>query len=312
MKILVSGSIAYDRIMEYSGRFSDHIMPEKIHALNLSFVANNFKERFGGTAGNIAYGLASLGENTELLSTVGKDFAPYKDWLAQSGVGLGYVRILPDKSTTVINILTDQASNQISAVCFGALADPCNIDEQKIEEGSFGIVSPGNIEDMKRLPKIYRKKKIPFIFDPGQQIPALSAENLRSGIDRAKILISNDYELALILKKTGWTEEEVLSRAEMIITTLGEKGSMVKTRERVFEIPPAKVKGIVDPTGAGDAYRAGLIKGIIQNWPIETAAKFAGVVAAYAVETLGTQEYKTNFEETCLRYKENFGAEPNT
>lgn len=306
MKILVAGSIAYDRIMEYSGRFSDHIMPEKIHTINLSFVANSFKEYFGGTAGNIAYGLALLGEKSEILAAIGKDFRPYQERLEKMGVGFNFAKIIPNQATTMASIMTDLADNQIASLCIGAMAFPSSLDEGNAPDEAIGIISPGNTEDMKRLPEIYRKKKINFIFDPGQQITALGTEDLRNGIDGAKILISNDYELALILKKTGWAEKEVLSRTEIIIITLGEKGSRVQTREKIFNIPPAKIREVKDPTGAGDAYRAGLIKGIIQNWPIETAAKFAGVMAAYAVETFGTQEYRTNFKEAAARYEDNF------
>lgn len=307
MKILVSGSLAYDRIMEYPGRFSDHIMPDKIHALSLSFVADSFKEHFGGTAGNIAYGLALLGERPEVLAAAGNDFERYQEWLERRGVGLSFARILPNQHTTTASIMADCTDNQIAAVCLGAMAYPCEMSEEKITGEAMAIISPGNVEDMRRLPEIYRKKKIPFIFDPGQQIAALSAEDLRNGIEGAKILIANDYELALVMEKTGWKEKDILSRAEMIITTLGEKGSRILTQERSFEIPAVKVEKVVDPTGAGDAYRAGLIKGLIRNWPIEVVGRFAGVMAAYAVETHGTQEYQVDFETAGLRYDINFG-----
>ncbi|MBI3589531.1 MAG: carbohydrate kinase family protein [Candidatus Liptonbacteria bacterium] len=310
MKILVSGSIAYDRIMEYSGRFSDHIMPDKIHTLSLSFVADSFKEYFGGTAGDIAYGLALLGEKAEILAATGKDFQPYRERLEKIGVGFIFARNAPDQTTTMANIMTDHSDNQIAALCIGAMAYSCEVEEEKIPREALAIISPGNVEDMQKLPELYRRKKIPFIFDPGQQIAALNVDDLRNGINGAKILISNDYELALVLEKTGWTEKDILSRAEIIITTLGEKGSRIQTREKILEIPPAKVKAVVDPTGAGDAFRAGFIKGLIQNWPMEEAGQFAGVMAAYAVETYGTQEYQTTFPEALARYEENFGPAP--
>ena len=310
MKILVSGSIAYDRIMEYSGKFSDHIRREKIHVINLSFVADSFKEHFGGTAGDIAYGLALLGEQSEVLAAIGKDFQLYRDRLEKLGVGFNFSKTVPNQQTTMASIMTDHADNQIAALCIGAMAYPCDLKEDTVPSEAMAIISPGNAEDMRRLPEIYRRKNIPFIFDPGQQIGALSAEDLRNGILGAKILISNDYELALLMEKTGWTEKDILSRAEMIITTLGEKGSRIQAREKVFEIPAAKVEAVVDPTGAGDAYRAGLIMGLIKNWPIEITGRFAGVMAAYAVETHGTQEYQTSFEKAGLRYEENFGPAP--
>lgn len=309
MRILVSGSLAYDKIMEYPGRFSDHIMPDKIHAINLSFVAENLVEHFGGTAGNIAYGLVLLGEKPTVLAAAGRDFQLYRDRLEKAGVNLDFAPIISDKPTTISNIMTDSADNQIAALCLGAMAHSCDIKENEIPADAFAIISPGNIDDMRRLPTLYREKKVPFIFDPGQQIPQLSADALRNGITGAKVFISNDYELALVLEKTGWTEEEILGQAGILVTTLGEKGSRIRTGKNVFEIPASSVKKVVDPTGAGDAYRAGFIKGLLANWPLEVAGRFAGVMAAYAVEVYGTQEYQTSLPEAHARYKESFGID---
>ncbi len=309
MRILVSGSLAYDKIMEYPGRFSDHIMPDKIHTINLSFVAENLVEHFGGTAGNIAYGLALLGEKPSVLAAAGRDFQPYRDWLEKAGVNLDFARVIHDKPTTLSNIMTDSADNQIAALCVGAMAYSCEIKNDEIPADAFAIVSPGNIDDMRRLPALYREKKIPFVFDPGQQIPQLSADALRNGIIGAKVFISNDYELALVLEKSGWTEEDMLGRAEILVTTLGEKGSRVRTGKNVFEIPASSAREVVDPTGAGDAYRAGFVKGLLANWPLEVAGRFAGVMGAYAVEVYGTQEYRVSFSEARARYKESFEME---
>ena len=307
--ILVSGSLAYDKIMEYPGRFSDHIMPGKVHVLNLSFVTENLREHFGGTAGNIAYGLALLGEKPAVLASAGKDFGPYRERLEQVGVSLDFVHIISDKPTTLSNIMTDRADNQIAALSIGAMADSCGIKEEEIPADAFAIIAPGNIGDMRRLPALYRKKNIPFIFDPGQQIPALSADDIRNGITGANVFIANDYELALVLEKTGWTEEDILGRAEVLVTTLGENGSRVRTKEKILDIPLARAKEVLDPTGAGDAYRAGFIKGFLAGWPLETAGRFAGVIAARAIEAYGPQEYRVSFSEASVRYKENFGTE---
>ena len=311
-RILVSGSLAYDKIMEYPGRFSDHIMPDKIHAINLSFVSENLVEHFGGTAGNIAYGLALLGEKPSVLAAAGRDFQPYRDWLEKIGVDLNFARVISDKPTTLSNIMTDSADNQIAALCLGAMAHSCEIKDDEIPTDAFAIISPGNIDDMLRFPMLYREKKIPFIFDPGQQIPQLSADALRNGITGAKVFISNDYELALVLEKAGWTEEDVLERVEILVTTLGEKGSRIRAGKDVFDIPASSPRKIVDPTGAGDAYRAGFIKGLLANWPLEVAGRFAGVMGACAIEVYGTQEYRISFSEARDRYKESFGAELST
>ena len=309
MRILISGSLAYDKIMEYSGCFSDHIMPGKIHTLNLSFVTENLREHFGGTAGNIAYGLALLEEKPAIFASAGQDFGHYRDWLVRAGVDLNFVRNVSDKSTTVSHIMTDNADNQIASVFIGAMAYPCEIKPENIPTDAFAIISPGNIEDMRRLPALYREKNIPFIFDPGQQIPALSAEEIRNGITGAKAFISNDYELALALDKIGWTEKDILARAEMMVTTLGKSGSRICTREKTMDVPPARIKLAIDPTGAGDAYRAGFIKGLLMSWPLEVAGRFAGVISAYAVEVNGTQEYRFTLAEARARYAQSFGAE---
>lgn len=309
MRILVSGSLAYDKIMEYPGCFSDHIMPGRIHTLNLSFVTENLREHFGGTAGNIAYGLALLGEKPAILAAAGRDFESYREWLERAGVSMDFTRVISDKPTTLSHIMTDRADNQIAALCIGAMAYSCEMSKEQIPADAFAIVAPGNIDDMRRLPALYREKKISFMFDPGQQIPALSADDIRNGITGAKVFIANDYELALVLEKTGWTEEDILERAETFVTTLGAEGSRIRIGGKVFEIPPSRAKEVVDPTGAGDAYRAGFIKGLLAGWPLEVAGRFAGVMAACAIEVYGPQEYRVSFPEARTRYKESFGME---
>lgn len=310
MKILVSGSLVYDRIMFYSGRFSDQIMPDKIHVLNLSFVTEKFKEYLGGTAGNIAYGLALLGEKPEIISAAGRDFAPYREKLTSLGVGLERVSIQDKEATATATIMTDIADNQIAALSIGAMAYPCVIEKMPTSKETFAIISPGNEEDMRKLATMYKEAGVPYIYDPGQQIPALRAEDLKSGIEGAKIFISNDYELAQVLEKTGWTKKNILERVEILITTLGEKGSNVQTKENEIQIPVVKVGEVLDPTGAGDAYRAGFTKGLIMKWPLEVAAKFGAVMASHAIETHGAQEYKVTFSDACARYEHFFGNQP--
>jgi adenosine kinase len=309
MKILVSGSLAFDKIMTYSGRFSDHVIPDKVHTLSVSFVTDNLSEHFGGTAGNISYNLALLGEHPEILSSAGNDFGPYREWLEHVGVDLSLVRIVPDKPTAFVTVMTDRYDNQISALYIGTMAESCEVDSSKLLPDSLAIVSPGNAEDMRNLPELYRKKGIPFIFDPGQQVPSLSGDDLKKGITGAKVLTLNDYELGLVLEKTGWSEEDILKHAEILVVTLGEKGSRIRTDEKTFDIPPAAVEKVSDPTGAGDAYRAGFIKGLIADWPLEVVGKFASIIAAYAVEVSGPQGHKFTFHEARARYASNFGEE---
>lgn len=306
MKVLVSGLLAYDKIMDYPDRFSDHILPDKIHQLNVSFVAKNLSEHFGGTAGNIACNLCLLKENAALISAVGKDFSSYKQHLEKIGVDLKLLRLIEDKATTFITILTDKGNNQISVVYPGTFADSSQAQEKDLSGADLAIVTAGNLDDMRILPEFYRKLKIPFIFDPAQEIPLLTGDELKQGMAGAYALMSNDYELSLILDKIGCTENDILKQVEVLVTTLGEKGSLIKTKDQVFEIPIAKVSAPLDPTGAGDAYRAGFIKGFAQKWPLPTAGRFAAVVAAYAVEVYGSQNPELTLERACERYYDNF------
>lgn len=304
--IFVSGLIAYDKILDYPGKFSDHILPDKIHTLNVSFVAQDLSEHFGGTAGNIAYSLALLGEKPIVLASAGKDFGPYREHLESVGVDLHHVRIVPDKSTSQVTIMTDAGDNQIAGVYLGTMAYPCELGAEDIPTDALAVVAPGNIEDMCRLPELYREKNIQFLFDPGQQIPQLSADQLRDGMQGAYAIICNDYELSMITEKTKLDQTQLLEKSRRLIVTLGEKGSQIITKENVLHIPPVKVGNVLDPTGAGDAYRAGLLKGMILGWSLETSCKFAGVVAAYAIEVYGPQGHQINYHDAQERYRQNF------
>jgi adenosine kinase len=309
MNILVSGSLAYDKIMTYPGRFSDHILPDKIHTLSVSFVTESLSEHFGGTAGSIAYNLAMLGETPTVLAAAGNDFGPYRDWLERAGVELGLVRIVPESPTTFATIMTDRGDNQITALYLGTMAESCGVDAKQLPPAALAIIAPGNLQDMQRFPAIYRTKGIPFIFDPGQQVPALSADDLKNGIEGSKALTVNDYELSLITEKTGWDENEIVKHTEILAVTLGEKGSRIRTAEKTFEIPCAKTGKVLDPTGAGDAYRGGFIKGLISDWRLDIVGRFAGIISAYAIEAHGPQGHHFTFHEARVRYAENFGEE---
>lgn len=313
MKIFVSGSLAFDKIMDFPGYFKDHILPDKIHTLNVSFTVEKIKENFGGTAGNISYNLALLGENPVIFSTVGRDFKDYSLWLKKHGVDVGKIKITDGEQTAFCNIITDQSDNQLTAFYMGAMgrAYKAGLSDIKSDPNDdlMAIISPGCIDDIIELAKLYKQQNIPYIFDPGQSIPALSKENLCESIKGSKAFISNDYELSLVLNKTGWNEDKILDNTEMIVTTFGDKGSIIKKKEVSYKIDPAKPKNTSDPTGAGDAYRAGLIKGLIKNWPLKTVGQFAGVIACYTVEKYGTQTHYFTMKDVRNRYKENFGEE---
>ncbi len=308
MKILVSGSLAYDRIMSFPGSFSDHILPDKIHMLNVCFLVDGLDERFGGTAGNIAYALSMLDEKPVILGTAGKDFDGYEKWLDKNGLTREGIKRVDDEFTAGAYITTDKADNQITGFNPGAMKYTCDYDFSTVDsEDTLAIVSPGNLEDMQNFPKIYRENGVPFIYDPGQNIPAFNGEQLLEMIGGCKILVSNDYELEMIMKSTGKTREELLALCDSIIVTLGEQGCLVVEKNGETAVPAAKANVVEDPTGAGDAFRAGLIKGLAMGRDLVQAAHVGAVSAVYCVEQLGTQEHSYTEEEFWARYEENFG-----
>ena len=308
MQIYITGSLAFDRIMSFPEKFSDHILPDKIHILNVSFVVDGLFERFGGTAGNIAYNLSLLGEKSVILSQVGKDFGLYDERLQHYGLSVEGIRTVEQEFTAGCYITTDRADNQINGFNPGAMKYPCQYDMTKVDSTeALGIISPGNINDMVDHPKYYREKGIPYIFDPGQQIPALGGDNLKNAIVGAEILIVNDYELEMVLKSTGMSKEEILDNVAYLITTLGEKGSVVSTRDEEISIGVCPAEAVVDPTGAGDAYRSGLLKGLSMGKTVVEAAKLGAVCATYAVEKTGTQEHSFTLDEFTKRYESVFG-----
>ncbi len=303
MHVLVSGSLAYDRILDFEGKFADHILPDKIHKLNVSFFAPHMEESFGGTAGNIAYNLRLLDEAPYILARGGADFSDYHQWLEKNKVTVSGIEVDPELKTAVATILTDETNNQIAAFYPGAMMEPYTKD---IPEGRFGIVAAGNPEDMKRMPKLFKERHIPYLYDPAQGIPILSGDDLRDGITGAEAVISNDYELELIKDKTKWSDSEILSKTKVLVTTLGEKGSRIMTASGVIEVPSGVVDNADDPTGAGDAFRAGFIAGYLREFPLKTCAQLGAIVACYTVERHGTQTHHFSLQELRDRYYKNF------
>ncbi len=309
MQIFVSGSLAYDRIMDFPEKFSDHILPDKIHILNVCFMVNGLKEQFGGTAGNIAYSLALLGEQPFILATAGKDFHSYKNWLSEHGLRLDAIRIISDEFTAGAYITTDKADNQITGFNPGAMKYPClyQVDGAEPQE-TLAIVAPGNLDDMLTYSKSYRARNIPYIFDPGQSIPALSTDALTEALTGSRLFISNDYELEMVMRSTGMQKSDLLKKTGAIITTLGERGSRISTAEGDVQIPAVPAERVLDPTGAGDAFRAGLIKGLVMGKSLVVAGQMGSVCAGYSVECQGTQCHRFSQEEFWSRYEANFGG----
>ncbi len=298
MNIIVSGSLAYDRIMDFPDYFSDHILPEKLHVLNISFTVNGMVERLGGTAGNIAYALSLLGEKPIILATVGHDYHRYFESLTKKNIASDSIKIIEEEFTASAYITTDRADNQITGFNPGAMKYPSCFDFDRVNpQESIVIIAPGNLEDMIDYPRSCKSRGIDYIFDPGQSLPMWNAQELIRSIDGSRILISNDYELELVISKTGLNRKKLLKKTRIIITTLGEMGSRVCTPDREVDIPAAKAKEVLDPTGAGDAYRAGLIKGLTEGRGIEQCAVMGSVCASFAVECYGTQEYHFSLQE---------------
>ena len=300
--------MAYDRIMDFPGKFSDYILPDKIHVLNVCFNVNGMSEKFGGTAGNIAYTLSLLEENPLIIATIGKDYRQYYEWLAKNYIPVHGIKIIPEEFTAGAYITTDQSDNQITGFNPGAMKYPSGYRFDDADpEHSVVLIAPGNLQDMMEYASLCRQKGIQYICDPGQSLTKWEGDSLRTWLEGSTMLISNDYELEIIMKITGMNKKDLLRLTGMIITTLGEKGSLISTADNDRQVPSIQVEHVIDPTGAGDAYRAGLLKGMAAGKDIRTAARLGSVAAAYAIEKYGTQEHHFLYNDFVERYRKHFG-----
>jgi adenosine kinase len=307
-KIIVSGSLAYDRIMDYPGLFAEHVVPEKANSINLSFMVDKLSVEFGGTAGNIAYNLALLGEHPEIVASAGQDFAAYKSHLLLAGVDPETIRFLEGVMTSSAFVFTDKDDNQIAAFYPGAGGAAYDA-AVNTEDRALAIISPGCLDDMIALSRQYKRTGFKYLFDPGQQTTSLSADNLRECISGAQVVFGNDYEIGLITQKTGWTEETMLEHTPTLVVTHGSRGSRVRTRTTDVQVGVAQPEAVVDPTGAGDSYRAGFIKGLVAGFTLEACARLGSAVASYVVERHGTQNHSFTMDELKARYKKAFGED---
>lgn len=304
--ILVSGSLAYDRIMDFPDLFRDHFIADKLHSISVSFSVSPPTVEFGGTAGNVAYTLALLHETPSIVSTVGHDFEDYRKHFESLGIGTDLIRVATDLPTSSAYIITDKADNQITAFSVAA----GNIPYEKTLEASgcgAAMIGANCVKDMVHIPDFCRKNRIPFFYDPGQKIPSLSADELKKGMEGATAVFANDYELALIKEKTGLDESGIVNLAHALVVTYGAEGSLLKTKDGEERIPAAKVETVVDPTGAGDAHRAGFLKGFVSGAKLSICAKVGSVAGAYAVERYGTQNHRFTAEEFKARYEAAYG-----
>jgi adenosine kinase len=308
MKIIVTGSIAYDYLMSFPGKFTEHFLPEHMHRVSLSFLVDSMDKRRGGCAPNIAYTLALLGERPFLMATAGEDFGDYRQWLDAAGIDTSLVKQVSGKFTASFFCSTDTENNQIASFYTGAMADAGQLSFRTAGDATLAIISPNDPGAMVSYAEECRALKIPFIFDPGQQCARMSGDELRDGVIGARMVICNDYEFELLRQKTGMGEQEVLEQAGALIVTKGEKGSSVITKAGQVDVAPVEPHHVVDPTGVGDAFRGGLMKGMAMGLPYDVAARLGSVAATYALEHLGGQSHAYTWDEFKKRYEQHFGS----
>jgi adenosine kinase len=309
VSVVCTGSIAYDYILSFKGRFKDHILADKTHILNLSFLVDDLRKHRGGVAGNYAYNLTLLGYPAAVLATAGSDAAEYREWLVARGVDCTGLRLLDGEITATGFTTTDLDDNQLTGYYGGAMGRAAMLGVDDAPPGAEAlIVGPNDPAAMIRLVKECRERGLPFVFDPAHQLPRLSAEDVAEGSRGAWILIGNDYELELIMQRTGSSMDQLVELAEIVVTTLGRDGSRIATRKGTVEIPPAPTARESDPTGAGDAYRAGLVAGLLRGLDLADAGRVASLAATYVIEQVGTVEHSYTFGEFSERYQKSFGA----
>ena len=310
MRIVITGSIAYDYLMSFPGKFTEHFLPEHMNRLSLSFLVDSMDKRRGGCAPNIAYTLALLGARPLLMGTAGEDFGDYRQWLDAAGIDTSLVRQIAGKFTASFFCSTDEANNQIASFYTGAMADAAQLSFRTAGACGLAIISPNDPGAMVQYAEECRVLGIPFIFDPGQQCARMSGAELSDGVRGARIVIVNDYEFELLRQKTEWTEATILDVAEALVVTRGADGCSVYTRAGRCDVPAVPPDRVVDPTGVGDAFRGGFMQGLAEGASHEVAARMGSVAATYALEHLGGQSHAYTRHEFDARYERHFGPLP--
>lgn len=307
MSALICGSIAYDNIMVFEDSFKNHILPDQIHILNVAFLVPELRREFGGCAINIAYNLKLLGQDPLPMATAGKDFAPYRDWLDKQGIRQDHIRLIDDVYTAQAFITTDVDGNQITAFHPGAMNESHLNRVSDAQDVTIGIISPDGRDGMLEHATQLAAAEIPFIFDPGQGLPMFGGEELRQFVEQAAWVTVNDYEWQLLKERTGWDVDDLKRRVKGLIVTRGAKGSMIYTPEMDFDIPAARPAIVSDPTGCGDAYRAGLLFGFMAGYDWPTVGRVASLMGAIKIECHGTQNHRFTREEFQEKFEASFG-----
>jgi adenosine kinase len=312
VRIVVTGSLAFDYIMDFPGYFKDHMLMEKAHMLSVSFLVDSMRKMRGGVAGNIAYNLALLGERPLLVGAAGQDFGEYKAQLERRGVDTSGVAVIDLEFTSSCFINTDMANNQIVAFYAGAMGydHRYGLAERGVGPNDLVLISPTSPEAIERFARECQQRGAPYIFDPGKQTPRLEADHIRLGLQGARVLVGNDYEFGMMAKKLEISEAELIASVPLTVITRGAEGSLIYTNGALAaEIPTASVSEVKDPTGAGDAYLAGLAFGITHDLPLEVMGRVAALAAAYVIEERGGQEHSYTRQEFAERYRAAFGHE---
>lgn len=307
MTALICGSYAYDTIMVFHDRFKNHILPDKVHLLNVSFLVPDMRREFGGCAGNIAYNLKLLGGDVLPMATVGNDFEPYAKWMDQCGISRKHIKVLNQTYTGQAFITTDLDDNQITAFHPGAMGNSHENNVADADGVTIGIVSPDGRDGMIQHAQQFTEAGIPFIFDPGQGMPMFSGEELMKFLEQATWAAFNDYEAQLMQERTGKSPHEMTEILDGVIVTMGGKGSVIYTKEHRIDIPTAKTRAVNDPTGCGDAFRAGLLYGLMNDMDWDTTGRIASLMGAMKIEKHGTQNHTFTMDEFNSRFKESFG-----
>jgi len=312
MSFVITGSVAYDYLMRYPGRFRDHILPDQLDNISLSFLADSMRRERGGVAANIAYTNKLLGGNPVILATVGHDFGDYRRWLEEQGLSTAQIIEIKDDLSATFFVSTDLEQNQIANFYTGAMMHARNysLADRGLAGASLVLISPNDPVAMLNYAKECKYLGIPFAYDPSQQLARLSGDELKESIPGAAYLLCNEYELAMIQNKTGWTTEQIHNEVTALVVTLGKKGSVIYTGGEEIRVPAALIDAIEDPTGAGDAYRGGFFAAALAELPWGVCGRVGALCSTYALEHIGTTSHRFSLDQFSARYTETFGSEP--
>ncbi len=312
MSFVITGSVAYDYLMHYPGLYRDHILPDQLDKISLSFLVDSLRRERGGVAANIAYTMRLLGADPIVFATVGQDFGDYRRWMEEHGLRTDHIVEIEGEYTASFFVGSDLEENQIAIFYTGAMAQARNysLEDRGLADSQIVMISPNDPIAMLKYAQECRRLGISYAYDPSQQIARLSGEDLAASIPGAAYLLCNEYELGMVQKKTGWSLDDIRSEVGVLVNTLGKDGSLIYTADKIYEIPPVRLVRTVDPTGAGDAYRGGLFAALLAGLPWEVCGRVGALCGAYALEHAGTTSHAFTLVELSERYAENFGAEP--